>query len=126
MRDKRVLVTIVLVLMLALVQSTPSVAQKNFPLTIDNIMRGPGLWGYEPAGVRWSGSSQKIYFQWKQATDPQDHPMDTYVVNRDGSGLRKLSGGEAKLAPPSNGVHTRDHKKMVYTFEGDIYLYDFS
>ena len=40
----------------------------RFALTIDNIMRGPGLVGYEPTQVRWSGDSQRIYFQWKQAT----------------------------------------------------------
>src|SRR5581483_2113070 len=39
----------------------------KFALTIDNIMRGPGLVGYEPAQVRWSGDSRQIFFQWKQA-----------------------------------------------------------
>jgi dipeptidyl aminopeptidase/acylaminoacyl peptidase len=99
-------------------------AQKKFSLTIENIMRGPGLYGYEPTAVRWSGNSQHVYFQWKQASDPVLHPPDTYVVNRDGSGLRKLSDDEAKLAPPATGGHTRDHKKIVYTFDGDLYLYD--
>src|SRR5580693_50783 len=78
-------------------------AQPKFALTIDNIMRGPGLYGYEPTGVRWSGDSQRIYFQWKQASDPREKPVDTYVVNRDGSGLRKLSEDDAKLAPPASG-----------------------
>ena len=27
----------------------------KFALTIDNIMRGPELYGYEPSAVRWSG-----------------------------------------------------------------------
>src|SRR5215472_7318480 len=78
-------------------------AQKKFDLTIDNIMRGPQLYGYEPSAVRWSGDSQRIYFQWKGASDPPLQPMDTYVVNRDGSGLRKLTEDEAKLAPPVQG-----------------------
>ena len=101
-------------------------AQKKFPLTIENIMRGPGLYGYEPATVRWSGDSQKIYFQWKQASDPVDHPMDTYVVNRDGSDLRKLSDDESKFAPPEFGSETRDRKRMVYALDGDLFLFDFS
>ena len=70
--------------------------------------------------------AQKIYFQWKQASDPIDHPMDTYVVNRDGSDLRKLSDEESKLAPPANGNRTRDRKRMVYASDGDLFLYDFS
>src|SRR5947209_19323719 len=75
----------------------------RFALTIDNIMRGPGLVGYEPAQVRWSGDSKQVYFQWKQASQKEDAPMDTYAVNRDGSGLRKLSEDEVKLAPPAGG-----------------------
>ena len=78
-------------------------AAAKFALTIDNIMRGPGLVGYEPAQVRWSGDSKQIYFQWKQASQKEDAPMDTYVADRDGSGLRKLSDEEAKLAPPAVG-----------------------
>ena len=46
-------------------------------------------------------SSDHIYFQWKQATQKEDAPMDLYVANRDGSGLRKLSEEEAKAAPKS-------------------------
>lgn len=107
---------------LALSQS----AQTKVALTIDYMMRGPGLFGYEPTQVRWSGDSQKIYFQWKQASDAIDHPTDTYVVNRDGSGLRKLSEEDARLAPPANAARTRDRKRAIYASEGDIFLYDFS
>lgn len=99
-------------------------AQKKFALTIDNIMRGPELTGYEPQGVRWSGDSQQIYFQWKQAADPTLKPMDTYVVNRDGSGLRKLSQDQAKLAPPLFGDTSKDRKRTVYASSGDIFIYD--
>lgn len=100
--------------------------QKNFSLTIDNIMRGPGLVGYEPTQVRWSGDDQHIYFQWKQASDPIEKPMDTYVVNRDGSGLRKLNDEETRLAPPSQGELSKDKRKTVYVRNGDIYIWDHS
>jgi dipeptidyl aminopeptidase/acylaminoacyl peptidase len=102
-------------------QATPA---GKFALTIDNIMRGPNLYGYEPAQVRWSGDGERIYFQWKQASDPQDKDPDTYVVNRDGGNLRKLSDSDAKLAPPAFGDSTRDRKRTVYTRDGDIFLYD--
>ena len=139
------MVAIPVVLSLALGQWTgvfaqnQAVAHKPFALTIENIMRGPGLYGYEPNAVRWAGDSQRIYFTWKQASDPIDKPNDTYVVNRDGSGLRKLSEDEARLAPPTagggrggpdapqqGGSRTRDRKKMVYAADGDLFLYDFS
>jgi len=98
----------------------------KFALTIDNIMRGPALYGYEPSQVRWSRDGQRIYFQWKQAGDPRIQPADTYVVGRDGSGLRKLSEAEAKLAPPATGDTTRDKRRTVYSRDGDIFLYDAS
>ena len=99
--------------------STPA-----FQLTIDNIMRGPELVGYEPRAVRWSGDNQRIYFQWKQASDPRDKDFDTYVVNRDGGGLKKLTEQEAKDSPPLGGDRSRDKRLTSYVEDGDIVLYD--
>lgn len=108
----------------ALLVAFPANPATKFALTIDNIMRGPELYGYEPTGVRWAGDGMRIYFQWKHANDPLLQPLDTYVVGRDGSGLRKLSDAEAKLAPPVKGAATRDQKRTVYSRDGDILLYD--
>ena len=107
-------------LALFVIQARPA---GNFSLTIDNIMRGPGLVGYEPAGVRWSYDSRNIYFQWKQAAQPPDAPMDTYTVNRDGYGLRKLSDDEVRKLP-GNGELSKDRRWMVYSQNGDIFLMD--
>jgi len=99
-------------------------APKKFELTVDNIMRGPELVGYEPSEVRWSQDSQRVYFRWKQAGDPRLKERDLYIVNRDGTGLRKLTEDEAKLAPPAAGELSKDKKLTVFTEDGDIYLYD--
>ncbi|HEX7831250.1 MAG TPA: DPP IV N-terminal domain-containing protein [Thermoanaerobaculia bacterium] len=93
-------------------------------LTVDTIMRGPGLYGYSPRGVRWSRDGQLVYFDWKQASDPTEETYDTYVVGRDGKGFRKLSDAEADNAPPLNGNWSRDRKRAVYVDDGDVYLYD--
>src|SRR5882672_12738703 len=85
-------------------------ANGKFELTIDNIMRGPGLVGNEPRAVHWSPDSQRIYFQWKQASEPREKDFDTYVVNRDGSGLKKLTEEEAKNGPPISGETSKDKK----------------
>src|SRR5208283_3507336 len=90
------------------------------------IMRGPGLIGYEPSDVRWSGDAERIYFRWKQPNDPVEKDRDTYVINRNGSGLRKLSDEEATLAPPSNGELSRDRKRIVYAHDGDLFVYDYT
>jgi dipeptidyl aminopeptidase/acylaminoacyl peptidase len=96
----------------------------KFSLTVDNLMRGPGLYGYEPAAVRWSGDGARIYFQWKQASDAANKDPDTYVVERRGPGLRKLSEDEAKLAPPAGGGATLDKQRTTYARDGDIFVYD--
>lgn len=96
--------------------------QKKFPLTIDNIMRGPGLVGYEPDQVRWLRSGDQIAFQWKQSTDPISNPPDTYVINRDGSGLRKFA--ELEPSPPAFTNYSKDHMRELYAQDGDLFLYD--
>jgi dipeptidyl aminopeptidase/acylaminoacyl peptidase len=116
----------------ALAQQRPAAAQASaarpggnrFDLTIDNIMRGPELVGYEPRAVRWSPDSQRLYFQWKQASDAREKDYDTYVVNRDGTGLKKLTEEEARDAPPVNGEQSKDKKLTVFTNNGDVFLYD--
>jgi len=61
---------------------------KPFELTVDSIMRGPRLVGYQPSGVYWSQDSRRVYFRWKQADEPRLKEMSLYVINRDGTGLR--------------------------------------
>ena len=46
----------------------PAQTQK-FALTIDNIMRGPGLVGYEPGQARWSGDGARIFFPEERWTE---------------------------------------------------------
>src|SRR5690349_15169657 len=105
-------------------QKAPSPIPKPFELTVDSIMRGPRLVGYTPTGVYWSQDSQKVYFRWKQAEEPRLKEMSLYVVNRDGSGLRRLSEEEARLAPPANGELSKDKTKTLFAEDGNVFLYD--
>src|SRR5262252_6947056 len=101
-------------------QSSP----KKFELTVDSIMRGPDLVGYEPTRVYWSQDSRRVYFRWKRAGESQLKEPDLYVVNRDGGGLRKLSEEEAKQATPPAGDLSKDKTMTVFAEEGDIFIYD--
>ncbi|HLL14619.1 MAG TPA: alpha/beta fold hydrolase [Pyrinomonadaceae bacterium] len=119
------------VALLLLQQTIPNVAaqqttppSKKFELTVDSIMRGAALVGYTPGDVRWSQDGARVYFRWKQATDARLKDMDTYVVNRDGTNLRKLSEEEARNAPPASGELSKDKRWTVFTDEGDVYLYE--
>src|SRR5262245_13448323 len=89
-------------------QQSSQSSSKKFELTVDSIMRGPDLVGYEPTRVYWSQDSQRVYFRWKRAGEARLKEPDLYVANRDGSGLRKLSEEEAKQAPPLAGDLSKD------------------
>ena len=99
--------------------------QPRLELTVDTAMRGHGLAGWEAKSVRWSADSQQVYFQWKQYTDPVEEDFDTYVVGRDGKGLRKLTKEEAKQAPPVGAELTRDRRRAVFAENGDLFLFDY-
>jgi dipeptidyl aminopeptidase/acylaminoacyl peptidase len=114
-------VTLPILLLLFVLQARPA---NNFVLTIDNIMRGPALYGYEPTAIRWSWDGARVIFQWKLNTQKEIAPMDTYTVNRDGSGLRKLTDDEIKQLPPAQGDTTKDKRLMVYSSAGDLFTLD--
>ena len=100
-------------------------AQQRLELTVDTVMRGPNLSGYSPRNVRWSNDGQQVFFDWKRHDEPvEENEYATYVVGRDGKGLRKLSDEEAKDAPRANAVFTRDRRRSVYVEDGDVFLYD--
>lgn len=93
-------------------------------LTVDWIMQGPELYGHAPQAVRWSRDSQKVYFEWKAYNAPVLSDPDTYVVNRDGTALRKLTEDEAKHAPPESGQLSKDKSATVFMERGDVFVYD--
>ena len=99
-------------------------AEDRLQLSVDTIMRGPGLAGYTPRALRWSRDGKLVYFEWKRHTDPVEENFDTYVAGRDGTGLRKLSDEEVKDAPPLQADWTRDRGRAVLIDDGDVFLYD--
>jgi dipeptidyl aminopeptidase/acylaminoacyl peptidase len=104
-----------------LAQAPPA---KAFELTVDSIMRGPDLVGHVPTGVYWSQDSRRVYFRWKRAGEPRLKETDLYVVNADGTNLRKLTEEEARKSPPAAGELSKDRRLTVFTEEGDVFLYD--
>jgi dipeptidyl aminopeptidase/acylaminoacyl peptidase len=104
--------------------ATAPAPTRKFELTIDSIMRGARLVGYPPTSPYWSQDSQKLYFRWKQADEPRLKETSLYVVNRDGSGLRRLTEEEARLAPPANGELSKDRTRTLFAEEGNVFLFD--
>ena len=96
-------------------------AKGGFELTVDSIMRGPKLVGYPPTGLRWSGDSKWLYFEWRR---PNDAEASTWAVSRDGGEPRKLSDTERRSAPPVGGVWDKAHRRVLFVDDGDIVLVD--
>ena len=104
-----------------LVKAAAPPRDARIEMTIDSIMRGPDLVGYPPSGLRWSGDSRQLFFEWRK---PGEEESSTYVVSRDGGEPRKLSEAEAKEAPPANGRWDKARKRLLYSDRGDIGIYD--
>jgi dipeptidyl aminopeptidase/acylaminoacyl peptidase len=100
---------------------SPAPGKAGFELTVDSIMRGPKLVGYPPSGLRWSGDSARLYFEWRR---PGEDEPSTWVVAREGGAPRKLSDAERRNAPPVNGVWDAAHRRVLFADEGDIVLLD--
>jgi dipeptidyl aminopeptidase/acylaminoacyl peptidase len=93
-----------------------------FELSVDSIMRGPKLVGYPPTGLRWSGDSTRLYFEWRR---PGEDEASTYVVDREGrTEPRRLSDEERRNAPPVNGVWDKAHRRVLFIDQGDVVLLD--
>jgi len=93
----------------------------RLPLTVESIMRGPKLVGYEPGGLRWSGDSKELYFEWRL---PGEDEASTYVVGRDGGEPRRLTDAERRNAPPPVGQWDRARRRVLFAESGDIVLVD--
>src|SRR5262249_32498216 len=66
--------------------------------------------------------SSRIYFNWQK---PEDTRPSTYAINRDGTGLRKLTDDEARtLDVPAAGRFDRARKRVLAAENGDIVVYD--
>ena len=111
------------VLALSAQQPAPSrpAPAPRMALTVDSIMRGPDLVGYPPVGLRWSGDSRDLYFEWRQ---PGEKESATYVLSQNTTAPRRLTDAERKLAPPAAGAWDEARRRVVFAEAGDIVVID--
>jgi dipeptidyl aminopeptidase/acylaminoacyl peptidase len=84
-------------------------------------MRGAKLVGYPPTGLRWSGDSTRLYFEWRKAGEDE---ASTWVAPRDGGPPRQLTDEERRSAPPVSGRWDAAHRRVVFVDHGDVVLLD--
>jgi hypothetical protein len=106
-------------------QQPPRPGQAQAPpkmaLTVDSIMRGPDLVGYPPSGLRWSGDSRDLFFEWRK---PGEKEAATYVLSQNTTVPRRLTDEERRLAPPVGGTWDEAHRRVVAADGGDIVVID--
>ena len=96
-------------------------APGKLTLTVDSIMRGPDLVGYPPSGLRWSGDSRDLFFEWRK---PGEKESATYVLSQNTTTPRRLTDEERKLAPPVSGAWDEARRRVVFADGGDIVVLD--
>ena len=73
-----------------------------------------GIWMFDPT---WSPDSAQIAFSWDGAIEKGKkvgHTMGIYVVNRDGSGLRKIIDAGNRPAAVFNPTWSPDGNELIY------------
>ena len=104
-----------------------AIAASRFDFTIQNMMRGPELYGREPQQVRWSPDSRWIYFQWLEPGRDWREPTMPYRVRATpGSTPEQVSVAHMDSVGPLLAAGARDPegKRRVVAWDGDLFLVD--
>src|SRR2546423_15439665 len=109
--SSRVTTALAVAAVVTFAEPTAQLADSPFELTADSIMRGPKLVGYPPTGLRWSGDSARLYFEWRR---PGEEEAATWFVGRDGGEPKKLSDAERRNAPPVSGAWDMAHRRVLF------------
>lgn len=107
-------------------QATSSTGS-TFDFSIPNMMRGPELYGRDPAQIRWTPDSRWIYFRWlPPGTDWRETPRAYRVRAEAGATPEPVSDAQMDSVGPllADGPLTPDRSRRVVSYEGDLYLVD--
>lgn len=95
---------------------------RSFDLSVENLMRGPDLYGYAPSMVRFSDDSRWIWFRWRRPG--VDTIEASYRVPATGGTPVLVDSASADSLYPQPGTWSPDRKLKVFTLRGDLYLWD--
>ncbi len=105
--------------------TTLAAQQGTFDLSVKNIMRGPELYGREPAQVRFSADGQWIYFRWLQPGAAWNEEMKPFrVAARAGATPELVTEAHMDSVAPilGNGPRMRDSRSTVLVAAGDLWI----
>jgi dipeptidyl aminopeptidase/acylaminoacyl peptidase len=112
-----------------LLTAPPIAAQQSrpFDFSIKNIMRGPELYGRQPANIHWSADSKWIYFTWlPPGTDWRETPKQFRVRAVPGAKPERVSIPQVDSTGARFARGDRSHtgRYTVVEFNGDLYIND--
>ena len=100
---------------------------QTFNFSIKNMMRGPEVYGREPANVRWTNDGQWIYFNWLPAGSDWRDQLKPYRV-RAQVGAKPEVVTEAQLDSVGPmliaGLQSPDRTRRLIEYRGDINILD--
>ena len=100
---------------------------QTFDFSIKNMMRGPEVYGREPANVRWTSDGQWIYFNWLPAGSDWRDQLKPYRV-RAQVGAKPEVVTEAQLDSVGPmliaGLQSPDRTRRLIEYRGDINILD--
>ncbi|MBV6520674.1 MAG: Protein TolB [Gemmatimonadaceae bacterium] len=107
--------------------SAQDVGRGRFEFTIPNIMRGPEVYGREPARIRFTPDGEWIYFQWlPPGTDYRETLKPYRVRSREGAQPERVTTAAMDSVAPllEPGDLSPDRTRKVVSVNGDLFLVD--
>jgi dipeptidyl aminopeptidase/acylaminoacyl peptidase len=96
-------------------------AAQAFPLTIENIMRGPDLVGTAPFNLQFDALGHYVYLRWRQpGADTLD--QDYRVAVADARQIQRLARNAVDTIPMATGAWSPDRRRLVVVLKGDLWL----
>ena len=99
----------------------------KFEFTIKNMMRGPEVYGREPAQIRWTPDGQWIYFSWlPPGSDFRDALKPYRIRAQAGAKPETVTPAQSDSVGPllADGAYSRDRSMKVVSYAGDLFLVD--
>ncbi|HEX2779386.1 MAG TPA: prolyl oligopeptidase family serine peptidase, partial [Gemmatimonadaceae bacterium] len=99
----------------------------SFAFTIDNIMRGPEVYGREPQRPRFTPDGRWIYFRWLPPGTDWRETLRPYRVRAvAGASPEALTEAAWDSVAPAleRGSRSPDRRSSVVSYRGDLYLVD--
>ena len=97
-------------------------ASQEPALTIERIVSQPSITGTAPSAPTWSPDSRRLAFLWNDDAMPR---REIWMVEGDGSGLRRLTRETEGTGGVGSFVWTPDASALVYFRSGEVWRVPF-